>query len=172
MKKIISDKIARILKNKNNLEEELNIKISVKGEEVEIDGEPEDEYIAEQVIDAINMGFPYSTAFLIKKEDYFFEILNIKDYTTKKDLKSVRARIIGKNGKTLKVLADLSGCFFELKDNSVGIIGNPELIRPAQDALISLIRGAKQANVYTGLEKNRPEPIEDLGLKPVKNKKE
>lgn len=170
MKKIISDKIARILKNKNNIEEELNVKISVKGEEIEIDGEPEDEYLAEQVIDAINIGFPYETAFLIKKEDYFFEILNIKDYTTKKDLKSVRARIIGKGGKTLRVLSDLSGCFFELKDNSVGIIGNPELIRPAQDALINLIRGAKQSNVYTGLEKYKPEPIIDLGLKPIKNK--
>lgn len=170
MKKIISDKIARILKNKSNIEKELNVKISVKGEEIEVEGNPEDEYIAEKVIDAINIGFPYDIAFLIKKEDYLFEILNIKDYTTKKDLKSVRARIIGKDGKTLRVLSDLSQCSFELKDNSVGIIGHPELISQAHDALISLIRGAKQANVYTSLEKNRPEPIIDLGLKEKKKK--
>jgi ribosomal RNA assembly protein len=170
MKKIISDKIVRILKNKHNIEDELNVKISVKGDEVEIDGNPEDEYIAEKVIDAINIGFPYDIAFLIKKEDYHFEILSIKDYTTKKDLKSVRARIIGKEGKTLRVLSDLSQCSFELKDNSLGIIGPPECISQTQDALISLIRGSKQANVYTLLEKHRPEPIVDLGLKEKKKK--
>jgi len=104
-------------------------------------------------------------ALLIKKEEYLFEILNIKDYTSKKDLKTVRARIIGRGGKTLKTLATLSECFFELKDNNVGIVGSPENIEKAQNAIISIIQGSRQANVYSYLEKHRTKQILDLGLK-------
>ena len=165
MKIILSEKLPRILKNKARLEKKLNIKISNIGKEVQIDGKPEDEYIAEKVIDAINFGFPFSSAIAIKEEDLEFEILNIKDYTTRKDLDRVRARMIGKGGKTLKTLCELTKCFFEIKDNFIGIIGPPECIENAQESVISLIKGAKQSNVYTHLEKNQPKPILDLGLK-------
>ncbi len=165
MKTILSEKLPRILKNKLKLEKTLNIKITNRGKEVSIKGEAEDEYIAEKVIDALNFGFPYSHAILIKEQDFLFEILNIKDYTTRKDLERVRARIIGKAGKTLQTLSNLTACHLELKDNFVGIIGGPEYIENAQEAVISIIKGAKQSNVYAHLEKHQfKEPI-DLGLK-------
>ena len=52
-----------------------------------------------------------------------------------------------------------------MKGNIVGIIGNPEDIRPAIDAIIHIVQGGKHANVYKGLEKRKNEPIIDLGLK-------
>ena len=165
MKILLLEKLPRILKNKEKLEKELKIKITNRGKEVSISGKPEDEYVAEKVIDALEFGFSFSDAMLIKKEDFILEILNIKDYTKRKDLERVRARIIGKGGKTLKVLCDLTNCHFELKDNFVGIIGEPEKIKNAQDAMISLIQGSKQSNVYARLEKLKPEPIVDLGLR-------
>lgn len=168
MKKIISDKLPRIIKNKKKLETKLNIKISNKGKEVFIEGKPEDEFIAEKVIDALNFGFPFQIAMLIKEEDFLFEILNIKDYTKRNDLERVRARIIGKKGKTLNTLNQLTGCFFERKENEVGIIGPAESIQNAQNGVISIIQGAKQSNVYKFLEKNKAEPIADLGLKEKK----
>jgi len=165
MKTILSEKLPRILKNKKRLESKLNIKISNRGKEVQIDGKPEEEYIAEKVIDALNFGFPFSIAISIKEEDLEFEILNIKDHTTRKDLERVRARIIGKGGKTLKTLNQLTKCNFELKDNQIGIIGSPEHIENAQESVISIIKGAKQSNVYSHLEKNQLKPVLDLGLK-------
>ena len=165
MKTIYSEKLPRILKNKKRLEEKLKVKITNKGQEVSIDGKPEDEYIAEKVIDAINFGFPFSDALLIKEEDNMLEIINIKDHTKRSDLNRVRARIIGTQGKTLKTLCNLTNCHFELKDNEVGIIGNPEYIENAQEAIIHIIKGSKQANVYKFLESHQPEPIVDLGLK-------
>lgn len=173
MKKIICEKIVRVIKGKKKLEKELNIRLSIRGKEVEIEGEPEDEYIAQNVLEAIDMGFPFFTAMLIREEDYIFEIINIKDYTKRKDLATVRARIIGKGGRTLGTLSELTKCFFELNGNRVGIVGNVDHIKNAQDALIYLIRGSKQSNVYTFLEKHQPEPIIDLGLKePKKTKSE
>ena len=102
---------------------------------------------------------------LIKKEDSMFEIINIKDHTKRKDLKRIRARIIGTKGKTLKILCNLTECHFELKDNHIGIIGNPECIKKAQDAVISIIHGAKQSNIYGLMKRNKIKPIPDLGLK-------
>ncbi|RLG12719.1 hypothetical protein DRN73_01580 [Candidatus Pacearchaeota archaeon] len=170
MKIIISDKLPRVIKAKKELEKQLKIKITNRGKEVKILGKPEDEYIAEKVIDAINFGFPISTALLIKKEDYLFEILLIKNYTKRHDLERIKARIIGTKGGTLRTLHELTKCFFELKDNEVGIIGDPEYIKNAQEAIISIIRGSKQSNVYNYLEKHQVKPVIDLGLK-SQNKK-
>jgi len=165
MDRLIVGKIQRIIKNKRKLQEKLGVKIENRGKEVFISGEPEDEYTAEKVIEALEFGFPFSATMLLKEEDYMFEILNIKDQTKRKDLDRIRARIIGKNGKTLKTLSDLTGCYFELKENSVGIIGGPEHIKNAQEAVIAIIRGSKQSNVYSFLEKRHPKEILDLGLK-------
>ena len=165
METIYCEKIPRIIKNKKKLEEKLHVKIKNRGKEVTIEGKPEDEYAAEKVIDALNFGFPFSIVLLIKDEDNSFEILNIKDYTKRKDLESIRARIIGKKGKTLKTLQTLTKCNFELKDNCVGIIGEPIYLKNAQEAVISLIKGSKQTNVYSFLEKHQVKSVVDLGLK-------
>lgn len=165
MMQIYSEKLPRILKNKKRLEQRLNVKITNRGKEVYITGKPVNEYTANLVIDALNFGFPYKVAILIKEEDFLFEILNIKDYTKRHDLERVRARIIGAKGKTLKTLSQLTKCFFELKDNEIGIIGDAEYIQNAQQAVISLIRGSKQANVYSFLEKHQVKPVFDLGLR-------
>jgi len=171
MEKIFCEKFKRIIKNKNKLEKNLGINVTVKGEEVTIDGPAENEYVAEKVIEALDFGFPFSVALLIKEEDFIFEALNIKNYTKRKDLAAVRARIIGKEGRTLKTLNGLTKCYFEVKDNSVGIIGEPERIRYSNEAIISLARGAKHSNVYSFLEKHQIKPVFDLGLKEVKKRK-
>lgn len=169
MKKIISEKLARILKNKKQLQEKLKIKISNRGKEIFIDGAAEDEYVAEKVLDALNFGFPFSAALQIKEQDLIFEIIHIKDYTKRHDLETIRARIIGTKGKTLKTLSELSESFLELNQNHVGIIASPENIQNIQNAIISIIQGSKQTNVYKFLETHKPEKITDLGLK-VKEK--
>jgi rRNA processing protein Krr1/Pno1 len=168
---LISEDISQVVKSKKRLERLLNVKITIKNNEISVEGVPEDEYTAEKVIDAINFGFPISTALLIKTEDFLFEILDIKTYTHRKDFKTIRARIIGKEGKTLKTLNTLTECNFELKDNDVGIIGSPECIKNAQDAIILIVQGSKQANVYAFLEKRQVKPVLDLGLKEKKKRK-
>lgn len=165
MKTLIIDKLARIVKARKKLEEKLKIKITNRGKEVKVVGKPEDEYVAEKVFDALDFGFPFGVAILIKEEDFDFEVLNIKDYTLRRDFETIRARIIGTKAKTLKTLCQLTDCFFELKDNYIGIIGSPECIKNAQEAVISIVQGSKQANVYARLEKQRVKGPVDLGLK-------
>jgi len=100
-----------------------------------------------------------------------FETIRIKDYTKKSDLGRIRARLIGAGGKTLRTLANLTSCNFEIKGNEIGIVGGAEEIKTARQAVILLIQGSKNANVYAYLEKHHPEPIFDFGIKEPKRKK-
>lgn len=165
MKKLIIDKLPRITRNRKKLQEKLDVNITNRGKEFFIEGKPEDEFIAEKVLESLDFGFPFSVAILIKEEDYDFETLNIKDYTTRKNLEQVRGRLIGKGGKVLKTLSDLTNCYFELKDNNVGIVGDAEEIKNAIDAVVLIIQGSKHGNVYKHLEKLKPDDIGDLGLR-------
>lgn len=172
MKTIIAEKIPRIIKCKKKLEEELKVNLEINGKEVIITGTPEEEYIAEKIIEAIDFGFPIHDALTINQEDFIFEILNIKDYTPQKNFERVRGRIIGKEGKALKTLCNLGECSIEVFGNKVGIIGDSENVKRVEEACKLLIKGTKHGNVYAYLEGHKPEPILDLGLKePKKTRK-
>ncbi len=164
MKKLILSKPLRIIKAKKLLEEELKIKLEFSGREVSFSGNSETEYVAEKVLEAIDFGFPIGAALMIEEEDLTLEFLSIKEYTKKKDYERIRGRIIGKEGKTKKTIMSLTGCFIELKDNRVGLLGRPENVKNARQAVISIIQGTKQANVYAYLEHHRPLPDEIADL--------
>jgi len=168
MKKILVEKLPRIIKAKKKIERDLNIKLSNRGKEIYIEGTPQNEYIAEKAIDAIDFGFSIAIATSMKKEELDFEKINIKGYTHSKNLERVRGRLIGTKGKTLQTLSNLTNCYFERKDSEIGIIGNPEDMAIATEAVIMLAQGAKHGNVYKNIERNRPKMIPDLGLKPEK----
>ena len=147
--------IRKVLQNKQKLESELDIKITNKGKLVFVEGDADDEFIALQVIEAINLGFSPGKALLLKNEEIILNKIHIKDLTKRQDLERIRARIIGTKGKTLKTLNTLTNCHFSLRDNDVGIIGNCEEVEEAIQAVTSLIQGSKQGNVYAHAEKAR-----------------
>lgn len=171
MQKIILDNSQKIIQSKQMLEKELRVKISNKDNEICIEGLPENEYDAEKVIEAIDFGFSIKKALLIKKQDLKFDILNIKEHMHGKNIVRVKGRVVGESGSALQTLSQLSDCYFEIKGNQVGIIGDPENIENAQNAIIMLIKGSKHANVYAFLERSHPEPILDFGLKENKKRK-
>ena len=171
MLRIFSHSYRKVLQVQKQFEQHVHVKIGNKGKILEIEGKPEDEYIAEKIIHALDFGFPVKVAMLLAEEDYLFDIVKIKALARSHNRERIRARIIGTHGKTLKNLSTVSNCFFELKDNEVGIIGNAEHISYGRQAIESLIKGAKQANVYSYLEKHHPKKVIDLGLKEPKKKK-
>ncbi len=171
METIFFDRIGELKKEKLKLENQLSVKIFLSGKKAIIQGEPLDEYVASQVLDAMSFGFSARDALILREQDVLFRKINIKDFTRRKDLWDVKARIIGAKGQTKKTIEEISGCKTMLKDNTVGVIGPAESIDAAITALSNLIRGSKQANVYRYLEKQnrfRKEQLTDLGLKPYK----
>ncbi len=169
MQEIYSENIKKILQNKSRLEKELKVKITTKGNILFVEGKAEDEYLAIEVIEAINLGFTIQQVLLLCDEECILEKLNIKDLTKRRDLDRIRGRIIGTKGKTKEIIQNLSDCFISLHDNIVGIIGRAEDIEKAMIALTSIIKGQKQGKVYGFLERARSKEKarvnESLGLK-------
>ena len=154
MRIILSSCKSKIRKNKKMLEEKLNIKIDIKKDRIELSGGELDEFVAEKVFEALELGFSINSALLLVDEEYMFETINIKDLS-RKNPQVIRGRIIGTHGKTIDNLEELSDCKIVLKNNTAGIIGRAEDIERAMQALTSLIKGSKQSNVYHYLERLR-----------------
>ncbi|MEM4230487.1 MAG: KH domain-containing protein [Candidatus Pacearchaeota archaeon] len=164
--------IKKIEAKKLFLEKKLKVKIEISGKKIETSGGEYEKYIAEKVFEAIDKNFSLNTALLLQNEDYIFESINIKNYTRKKDISTVIARILGKKGRTIQLIGELSECELTLSDNTVSIIGPTEKIKDVVNAVISLIQGSKTSKVYAYLEKARRRlPETDLGLK-IKKKQE
>ncbi len=155
MQETYIESLAKVIRNKLKLEKQLNIKITNKGKNIFINGKPENEFTAIEILKAINMGFSTDCALQLKQENIILQIVNIKDITKRNDLERVRARIIGTHGKTLKTLENLTQCSLSLHDNQIGIIGDAEEIKDVIQSVISLIQGSKQNNVYARLERQR-----------------
>lgn len=168
MQETYIERIRAVMQNKKKLERELNIKISNKGHNVFVSGKPEDEYLALEILEAIDLEFSPERALLLKEEDVILHKINIKDLTKRKDTREIKARIIGSKGRTLKTLCNLSDCVFSVHDNTIGIIGNAEDIQDGIQCIKSIIQGSKQANVYSRLEKRKKEK-KLSNLLPIKN---
>jgi KH domain-containing protein len=145
-----------LLKHKLDLESKLDVKLNIRNEEVDFIGEQVKIYAAEKVIEAVDRNFSIEVALLLLYPEYILENIPIKNFTRKtRDLKEVRARIIGTEGKSLKTLTELSGCHLSLNNNTLSIIGEFEKIKEAENAVTNLIQGSKHSKIFSYLEKAR-----------------
>jgi len=153
METIQIESAGKIRRNKPTIEKKLNVKITIQGRKVEIEGNPVEEYEASLILDALDFGFSLKDALKLTDENVIFRKLPIKQFTTRKNLEEVRGRIIGTEGKTKRVIEEVSGCAVVLHQNTIGVIGPAENIEEATTALQKLIKGSKQTNVYRFLER-------------------
>ena len=152
METVYARRLRDIKSMHKKLEEQLNLKINVKGSKVELSGDALDEYDALRIFEAINFGFSVEKSLLLKNEDFIFKKIHIKEHT-KRSLRDVKSRLIGTNGKTRKTLSDISGCEIIVGKSDVGVIGHADSVRDVEAAITSITRGSKQANMYRYLER-------------------
>jgi KH domain-containing protein len=153
MQEIYVENIKEVIRSKSRIQKELKIKITNKGKNIFVEGDPDKEFITLQILEAINAGFSADTALELKEDNIILQTIHIKDITKRNDLERVRARIIGKHGKTLSTIKKLTNCSVSLKDNEIGLIGHAEIMDDAIQSVTSLIQGSKQGNVYSRLER-------------------
>ncbi len=153
METLIFDNTSELRRERAFLEEKLKVKITIQGKKVTFEGESLDEYEATAVLEAINLGYSARIAILLIDEDFIFRKLNIKDFTRRKDLETVKARVIGTHGRTKRTMENLADCSIVIKNNDVGIIGPAAEVEYTITAMANLIRGSKQSNVYKFLER-------------------
>ena|SRR3989344_1680111 len=146
-----------------HIEKALKAKVTQIGHKVIVEGDALAEYDAKQVFEALNFGFTVRKALLLVQEDFVFKKIHIKEHT-KRSLHDVVARLIGKHGKSKRVLSDISGCEILINDGEVGIIGESENLLETETAIIHLIRGSKHSNMYRFLEKKLKRKKDDQVL--------
>jgi ribosomal RNA assembly protein len=160
MKKLFFDKggLSRILKLRKKIEQELNIKIKVEKKTIIIESKKEDsylEYISSKIIEAASLGFEIDVAFQLKDVNFSFIKIDIKDIVRESRVNEAISRVIGKQGKTKKLISELGGCDIIVHEHIVGVIASSNTIETAEQALTSLIRGSKPSKIYGFLERNR-----------------
>lgn len=147
------------------IEEKLNVKLKIDSEsgDVEISlspnaPDPTALFRAKDIVTAIGRGFSAEHAFiLLDNEDALFEVIDLHESVGKSeaDLKRLKGRVIGKEGRTRSLIEELTETNVSVYGHTICIIGEGEQIEIAKQAIRMLLRGSLHSTVYRFLHKKR-----------------
>jgi ribosomal RNA assembly protein len=154
-------------KTKQYIEDRLNVTLQINSEAGDVTilipenaEDPSVLFRARDVVTAIGRGFAPEHAFrLIRDEDTVFDVVDLRAIfgRSESDIKRVKGRIIGMEGKTRKLIEELSGADVVVYGHTVGIIGTFEQANIGRTAVQMLIDGCQHHSVYKYLAKKRHE---------------
>lgn len=128
------------------------VNIKSKGDIIKV--EP---FKAINIVTAISKGFSPERAFYLMEDDKIIEVIDLRDYVGKSRsaLNRIKGRIIGLNGKSRRLIEELSGGFISVYGHTVAIIGTLNEVKSAGDAVKMLAFGSAHRTVYSKLQKAR-----------------
>jgi ribosomal RNA assembly protein len=124
-------------------------------------------YKTADVIRAIAHGFSPKKAFNLFKDLYYLEVIDIGEYAKKNPnrLRRIKARLIGRQGRTRKNLEELSSSLFSVYEDTVSIISDNVHLEIAKRATDMLLIGRQQHTVYRYLVKKQREiKLAEMGV--------
>ena len=145
---------------KNELEERSGLKIDIDSKlgEVTIDDhEVEDPLMVikiENMIKAVGRGFSPQNTVRLFDDDADFFIFDLHDYVGKKPahIRRLKSRIIGREGKTKRVLEELTDSKISVYGHTISIISDIARINILKKSIDMLLTGSKHATVYRYVE--------------------
>ncbi|HUU74842.1 MAG TPA: KH domain-containing protein [Methanoregulaceae archaeon] len=152
---------------KKELEEKTGTSIVIDSQEgmVRIEGEDAIPFLrAVEVTQAINRGFSPEKAFLLlEDEDLLLDVINLTGYTeSQRQLDRLRGRIIGKDGRSREQIEHMTGTNISILGKTVAIIGLPEQLKVARNAIDMLIQGIPHEAVFAFLERKKREAKQNM----------
>jgi ribosomal RNA assembly protein len=152
---------------KNVIERRLSVDLQVDSEtgtvQITVPPAAEDPTVlfrAKEVVTAIGRGFAPEHAFrLLDDDEIMFELMDLRETVGRSpsDLKRLKGRVIGKEGKTRRIIEELSEANISVYGHTISIIGYPDQSAIAREAVRMLIRGSLHGTVYRFLHKKRRE---------------
>jgi len=115
---------------------------------------------AKDVVTALGRGFSPEHAFrLIRDEEAMLDVIDLRTVfgRSEADIKRVKGRIIGMNGKTRNIIEELTNTNVAVYGHTVSIIGTIEEAEVAREAVQMLVKGSLHATVYRFLHRKRRE---------------
>jgi ribosomal RNA assembly protein len=151
-----------------SIENKVKVQIGFGKGHVTIKGAELNEFLVEKIIMAIDFGFDIDDALLLLNEEFVLEFVDVKENTHRKNLKDVRSRIIGREGRAKRTIEKLMECAIVIVDNRIGVIVDADHLSATIQGIEGLIGGSKHGNVFGYLERQGSKVgrrNEDLGLK-------
>jgi len=152
---------------KKNIEEKLSVELEIDSDAGDVHisvtenaTDPSTLFRAKDVVTALGRGFSPEHAFrLVRDEDVLMELIDLRGVFGKSeaDLKRVKGRIIGLNGKTRRIIEELTDANVAVYGHTVGVIGTLEQVQVAREAIEMLVRGSMHSTVYRFLHRKRRE---------------
>jgi ribosomal RNA assembly protein len=152
---------------KQHIEEKLMVELQIESESggvtivlSEKAADPSLLFKAKDVVTAIGRGFSPEHAFrLIRNDNDIFDFIDLRTIfgRSESDIKRVKGRIIGANGKTRKLIEELTEANVAVYGHTIGIIGTYEQADVARNAVQMLINGSQHHTVYKYLQRKRSE---------------
>lgn len=147
---------------KKEIEKSTKTRIMVDSKEGDIFIKGEDGlglYTASAVIKAIGRGFNPDVSLLLLKPEYLFEVIDLTEYSgkSKNTLIRIKGRIIGKEGKSRRLIEQLTDTYISVYGKTVAIVGETSNVHITRSAIESIAEGSPHSKVYRWLEKKRVE---------------
>lgn len=132
----VKQQIEQILKVKLEVDSETGGVTILLSEDAE---DPSVLFRAKELVLAIGRGFSPERAFQLFNEDTILQIIDLRDIVGKSEssMKRLKGRVIGKEGKTRRVIEELTETEVAVYGHTIGIIGKPEQVQIARE--LSLI---------------------------------
>jgi ribosomal RNA assembly protein len=170
-------------KTKKHVEEKLKVELQIDSEAGDViitmaenADDPSTLFKAKDLVTAIGRGFSPEHAFrLVRDEEAVLDVIDLRSAFGKSeaDIKRVQGRIIGMNGKTRRIIEELTDTNVSVYGHTVSIIGSVEQVQIARDAIEMLVKGSMHGTVYRFLHRKRRELKKkklELWEKPPKEK--
>jgi ribosomal RNA assembly protein len=148
---------------KKEIERRSGTKITLDGETGEVTIQSGDDPLgtlrARDILNAIARGFSAERAYRLFDEGNYLEVIDITDLIGRSDKALVRlkGRVIGEGGKTRRIIEETTGAYVSVYGKNIALIGMPEQLSVAREAIEMLLRGVPHSAVYRFLEKKRRE---------------
>jgi ribosomal RNA assembly protein len=142
------------------MEEHFNVSLAVDEETggVSVGYTPDkaaDAYLGvTKIMSAISTGFDEAQIRDMIERDLSFVALDLEEMVGSQasTLTRIKGRIIGEKGRAKQKIESATGCILSIYGNKVGILGHPETIDVASEAVQRLSRGFQHQTVYRFLE--------------------
>lgn len=152
---------------KKNIEDKLSVELQIDSQSGDVTitlaekaTDPSLLFKAKDVVTALGRGFSPEHAFrLIRDEEAMLDVIDLRTVfgRSETDIKRVKGRIIGMNGKTRNIIEELTGTNVVVYGHTVSIIGTIEEAEVAREAVQMLVKGSLHATVYRFLHRKRRE---------------
>jgi ribosomal RNA assembly protein len=169
--KIPKDRIGALIgpdgRVKERIEKQLRIEIGVDSEtgDVTLTLSPNAEdpsvlFRAKELVTAIGRGFAPERAFrLLQDDEALLEVIDLREIFGRSlsELERLKGRIIGQEGKTRRIIEELTDAEVSVYGHTVSIIADAEEMDIAREAVKMLLQGRQHSSVYRFLHKKRRE---------------